>query len=107
MSHEAPNNNPDSSWQTTTLLSKKISEIETADIEKFRQQIKHNDSDIFDDLTPDKQEVLVAIYKMSDAELATLMTQSEKHKLIIHDIDLYITTIYELTEDSRFEKYIK
>lgn len=107
MSHETPNTKPDSSWQTTTLLFKKISEIQPADIEKFRQQIKHNASDIFDALTPDKQEVMVAIHSMTDAELATLAAQSEKYKLGIHDIDLYITTIHELTEDPRFEKFIK
>lgn len=107
MPHETPSTNPDSSWNITKMLSKKISEIKDEDIEKFRQQIKNDAFDVFDGLTPDKQEVLVAIYKMSDAELATLFEQNKKYKLVAHDMALYLTTIHEMTEDPRFEKFIK
>lgn len=106
MSHEAPNASPDNSWQNTTMLFKKIAEIKPEDITNFRLAIRHNDFDIFDQLTSDKQEMLVAIYGLSEAELDTLVEQSQQYTLGLHDIDLYITTIYELTEDPRFEKFI-
>lgn len=106
MSHEAPNTSPDNSWPNTAMLFKKIAELQQDDIENFHRQIKHDDFDIFDQLDSDKNDTMVAIYNMSETELDTLLAQSQKYTLGIHDIGPYITTIYELTEDPRFEKFL-
>ncbi len=106
MFNETPRSNPDSSWQITRILLKKMSEIEPEDIANFRKKIKHDSFDIFDKLEPSKQEAIVAIDKMSSAELELLADQGQKYLPGAHDVSQYMTVIYGLTEDSRFEKLV-
>jgi hypothetical protein len=103
---EIPKTTPDSSWQTSKMLLQKLAEVRPEDIQNFRQQIKHDAFDIFDKLDQDKKDMLVTLHNLSDDELAILAKQTQKYILGAHDISAYLTTIHELTEDSRFEKFI-
>lgn len=86
------------------FMLNKIGALKPDDIQNFRTSLEDPEQYIFDGQSEDDQAVIVALNNLSDDEFDQIV-QNQKSLMGVHDLNNYLTLMYTITLNPRYQKF--